>query len=127
MKKATLIYIIILISLSFSCDSEERTQEQEAQKLELMLSEIKNLSTSTNCDESSEWTFTALGSKACGGPSGYIAYSTKIDTKSFLEKVAKYTSAQEKYNQKWGIISDCASIAPPIGIICENGKPTFKY
>jgi hypothetical protein len=35
------------------------------------------------------------GSKACGGPTGFVAYSLKLNTTEFLDKVKKYTNYQK--------------------------------
>jgi hypothetical protein len=128
MKKLKFIGIFFLIGICFSCsDSEGVTQEQEAQILNQMFSEIENLASNVNCNNSSQWAFTNYGSKACGGPIGFIAYSTNIDIDSFLEKIEEHRTAQKKFNEKWGLISDCSIPSQPSGIICENGKPVFEY
>ena len=111
----------------FCSEDIETTKEQDAQKLELLFAEIKTLSTSVACVDSSEWTFTAYGSKPCGGPIGYIAYSSKIDTVFFLRKIDEYTVAQENFNKKWGIISDCTVTPVPSDVVCSNGKPVLEY
>jgi hypothetical protein len=128
MKKLKFIGIFFLMGICFSCsDSEGVTQEQEAQILNQMFSEIENLASNVNCNNSSQWAFTNYGSKACGGPIGFIAYSTNIDIDSFLEKIEEHRTAQKEFNEKWGIISDCSIPSQPSGIICENGKPVFEY
>ena len=127
MKPLQVITLFLVLTLYISCSNEELTQDQEAEKLENMLTVIEKLASTTTCEESSSWTFTAIGSKACGGPTAYIAYSTKIDTKSFLEKVNEYTLAQAKYNDKWNLYSDCSVPSQPTGVICQNGIPTFIY
>lgn len=128
MKKLKFIGIFFLIGICFSCsDSEGVTQEQEAQILNQMFSEIENLASNVNCNNSSQWAFTNYGSKACGGPIGFIAYSTNIDIDSFLEKIEEHRTAQKEFNEKWGLISDCSIPSQPSGIICENGKPVFEY
>lgn len=123
MKKIKFIGIL-LIGICFSC---KNNQKQEAQKLNQMFSEIESLANSENCDDSAEWAFTSHGSKACGGPVGFIAYSTDIDTALFLEKIEEHKTAQQEYNQKWGIASDCSVPTQPSEVTCENGSPVFKY
>ena len=100
---------------------------QEAQQLNQMLNEIKTMASVTECINSAEWRFTHYGSKACGGPVGYIAYSVNIDTTLFLNKVKAHINAEDTYNKKWGIASDCSLPAQPTGIKCENGNPVFEY
>ena len=128
MKKLKLIGIFLLMGFCFSCSSDDGlSQEQEATNLNKMLFSIEGLASSVNCIDSSEWTFTSYGEKACGGPVGYIAYSTNIDTAVFLEKIEEHRIAQQRFNEKWGIISDCSLPAEPIGVICQNGNPVFEY
>jgi hypothetical protein len=128
MKKLNFIGIALLIGICFSCNYDDAlTQEQQAQNLDQMFSEIEILATSENCDDSAEWTFTSYGSKACGGPLGFIAYPINIGTELFLKKIEEYTTAQQEFNQKWGIVSDCSVPSQPSEIICENGSPVFEY
>ena len=128
MKKLNFIGIALLIGICFSCnDDDALTQEQQAQNLDQMFSEIEILATSENCDDSAEWTFTSYGSKACGGPLGFIAYPINIGTELFLKKIEEYTTAQQEFNQKWGIVSDCSVPSQPSEIICKNGSPVFEY
>lgn len=120
--------IFFLLVLCFSCsDDDGLTQKQEADNLEQMFSEIESMAFSVDCNDSSEWTFTSYGDKACGGPVDYIAYSTNIDTALFLQKIEEHRIAQQKFNKKWGIISDCSLIVEPSGVICEDRNPVFEY
>lgn len=128
MKKLKFIGIFIITGLCFSCNKgDEMTQEQETQNLNQMFSEIEILASSENCDDSSDWTFINYGSKACGGPIGFIAYSINIDTELFLKKIEEHTVAQQGFNEKWGIISDCSVPSQPNEVICKNGSPVLEY
>jgi len=126
MKKITL-FAFVLIALPFgSCSTDDdKVQRQEQERIDKLFSELKKISLSVSCTDSSTWTFTEIGNKACGGPSGYIAYSTTIDTASFLKKVKEYSKAVEDYNKKWSIISDCAIVQPPTKVVCKDGLPTL--
>jgi len=126
MKPIILIFISVFFLLT-SCDKETTTQEVDQRKLEAMYTELQQLSQSVACTNAEEWSFTGIGSKACGGATTYIAYSSKIDTASFLSKAEKYTSAMADYNKKWNIFSDCALILRPDEIVCEDGKPKLVY
>ncbi|MDY8135498.1 hypothetical protein [Aquimarina sp. 2201CG5-10] len=128
MKELKFFGILFLIGICFSCDDDDALiQEQEAQNLNQLFFEIESLATSENCNDSAEWTFTSYGSKACGGPVGFIAYSTNIDTELFIKKIQEHRTAQQKFNQKWGVISDCSLPLQPSGVLCENGIPVFEY
>ena len=127
MKSLILIGFIFSFLLSGCSTDDATTQEQEMQQLEKMYAEISLLSVSQECNNSADWDYTAIGSKACGGPTGFIAYSLKINTAAFLEKVKSYTNAQKEFNEKWNISSTCEVPPAPISIKCENGKARLIY
>ncbi|KAF2508521.1 hypothetical protein EYY60_15440 [Flavobacterium zhairuonense] len=130
MKKLGFILAVVCLMLA-SCNNDDAnsnaSQEEDAQKLEKMYQEIVALSqvNTTPCTDSKDWDFTAIGTKACGGPAKYILYSKKINTIDFLAKVKSYTEAEAAFNVKWGIFSTCDVPVPPDGIGCVDGKPTF--
>lgn len=99
----------------------------DEKNLEELLSKITIQSDTAKCNDSKTWNFTALGHKACGGPKTYIAYPNSIDTKAFLELVKNYNTAEEAYNKKYSVISDCALVLPPNSVTCDNGKPVLVY
>ena len=125
--KLGILSTLLMLLISFSCEDDSLSQEQEEQKLRSLFDEIQEMANSKDCEDASNWTYTAYGEKACGGPVGYIAYSTLIDTASFLDKVDEHRAAQQEFNQKWGITSDCSVPQEPDDVICENGDPAFVY
>ena len=102
-------------------------QEKDFLALMDLFYEIEQIAYSKNCSDSSLWKITAYGSKACGGPQGYLPYSTEIDTVDFLNKVAAYTAAEDAFNKKWNIISDCSLAPSPNRVECNNGFPSLIY
>jgi hypothetical protein len=106
---------------------ELSSQEIEHRSLMDLFNEIQNLSYSVSCLNATDWSFVAYGSKACGGAQGYIAYSSQIDTASFLKKIEAYAQAEKDFNFKWGLISDCSITNPPTSVECQNGIPTLIY
>jgi len=123
-----IIPVMFVISLIVACtDRNEPKPNDDQAELEKLYSEIEKLASQYTCENAGDWKFTAIGSKACGGASAYIAYSVKIDESSFLKKVNQFTQMQADYNKKWGAYSDCALVAQPKSVICDNGKPKFTY
>lgn len=126
------LYLICLSLFAFfainGCD-KEKSKAKDEQELELLYAKIKTLAESSICGGSTnhELKFIAIGSKACGGPTGYLGYSTSINVKEFEELVEQYTTLQKEYNKKWQIISDCMYHIPPESVECENGKPVLVY
>ncbi len=111
------------------CATEQETfsQDEEMRQLQIRFDEILKISESVKCEGGNDWKFTAIGSKACGGPSGYIAYSKSIDEAAFLQKVESYTAAVKTFNEKWGATSDCSLVTPPSAVGCEDGKAVLIY
>ena len=128
MNSLKFIGILFLFGLCLSCnDDDGLAQHQEAENIHLLFVEIQNLASSEECNDSTEWTFTSYGNKACGSPEGFIAYSRNINTKLFLEKIEEHRTAQRNFNEKWEIVSDCSVPTQPSAVICENGRPLFEY
>lgn len=123
----TLIWIpVIVLLMSFSCVDTEDQRRSDLGVLELLEEEIIALSESVSCTNSNEWKFTAMGSKACGGPTRYIAYHQSVERK-FLELVDQYTFRQQEYNRRNNVFSDCMLVASPRSVSCEGGKPILVY
>jgi len=124
------IYGAVAVALMVAaCEKQAMvgSPELESIRLENLYRELDSLAGLYPCEDSGEWRFTAVGEKACGGPAGYLAYSTELDTVSFLDKVARYTDLQREYNVKWDVVSDCMFLTPPTGISCEGGEAKLVW
>jgi hypothetical protein len=120
--------IVLIMSLMWACtDRGEPRQDADQTELEQLYKDIEKSAQQFTCENAGDWKFTAIGSKACGGASSYIAYSVKIDESSFLKKVEQFTKLQADYNKKYGVFSDCSLVIQPKGVTCDNGKPKFTY
>jgi len=119
--------IVSLTERELVVKRELTEQEKEHKNLIALFDEIQTLVYIISCTDTANWSFTAYGSKACGGPQGYVPYSKDIDTIAFLQKIEGYTKAEKKFNIKWGIISDCSIIAEPKNVECINGYPSLIY
>lgn len=97
------------------------SQNEEQLQMKNLINKIDSLISTETCSDATEWKFTAIGSKACGGPSSYIAYPIKLENE-VLPKVTQFTSMQSAFNTKYKIMSDCAMVLPPTEIKCEEGK-----
>ena len=119
-----------IIVFSFAgCEEKDfsSSRESDEQEMSSLRKEIDKMAEQVSCDNSADWKFVAIGSKACGGATGYIAYSVKIDEALFLKKVAMFNQKQKAFNVKWNMMSDCMAPAPPKTIECVNGKPKLVY
>lgn len=125
-----IIAFSLVVAVCFAgCEEKDFKSSREDDELEMsnLRKEIDKMSEQVNCDNAVEWKFTAIGSKSCGGPTAYVAYSTKIDEALFLKKVAIYNQKQKAFIVKWSLISDCMILTPPKSIECVNDKPKLVY
>jgi hypothetical protein len=114
------ILALITIVLGLACE-KELTRDEERALLDAQKQEIISLAKSGACAINSQCRYTGLGSKPCGGPWGYIVYSTSVDTSKLFLKISDYNAAEDRYNRKWGIYSTCDVPPPPDSIRCLNG------
>ena len=121
------IGIFLISLLVVSC--ELATNEPliiTAEELVKQQTEIIQLSESVPCTNASEWKFTPMGNKACGGPARYIAYHQSVE-REFLDLVERFTTAQKTYNETNNVLSDCMLVGPPRTIQCEANKAVLVY
>lgn len=125
-------YFIFLFCASFlfsGCSIDDdfpQNQDEDLAMLSELFGEIVAM-TDEGCTDAEAWDFVAYGSKACGGPQGYIAYPTTIDVEAFLILVENYTTEEAIYNSNYGIVSTCDILPEPIGVTCENEVAVLVY
>ena len=68
----------------------------------------------------------ALGSRPCGGPTEYLAYSSIVGKREVLEaKAYEYGFLQEELNRAQGVSGTCEVLAQP-KLACVNGRCTLN-
>lgn len=107
--------------------SDTSSIEEDQQLLEELYQEIVEMISGTLCEDASQWRFTAIGAKACGGAADYIAYPLSIDEDHFLNLVGHYTEQTGVFNTKWGVFSTCDVTRRPTAVACQDGEPFFLY
>lgn len=74
------------------------------------------------CDNAQQCRTLPVGAKACGGPAGYLAWSTKRGNGELLARLAAQQAAEErKKNEKSGMMSTCSIELDP-GATCSAGR-----
>jgi hypothetical protein len=119
---------IFLIAL-FVASCERATNEPllvSEEELIIAQAEIIRLAESVPCTNASEWKFTQMGSKACGGPARYMAYHQSVE-RELLDLVENFTSLQKAYNEQNDVVSDCMLVGPPRTVQCEANKAVLVY
>ncbi|MFY1046971.1 hypothetical protein [Chryseobacterium sp. GP-SGM7] len=106
--------------------ADENNQKYETAALEKIKIAIESEIAKEKCTRNADWTFAPIGSKACGGPTGYIAYPKKIETE-ILPKIESYNQRMSDFNKKYNITSDCMMAPEPTSVRCENGKGVLVF
>jgi hypothetical protein len=117
-----LIVLLLFLGASASCQSTDGVQNITLQDLELQFKTIQEFVDKNNCSENSQCNYIAYGSKACGGPQGYLVYSSEINLDKLKALVTKYSKDEDSYNKQNGIVSDCSTPSPPEQFSCIDGK-----
>jgi hypothetical protein len=74
------------------------------------------------CDTASQCRTLPVGSKACGGPAGFLPWSSKRSNGELLATLAaEQASAEREQNAKSGMMSTCSVEQDP-GASCTAGK-----
>jgi hypothetical protein len=119
---------IAIMAIVLGCsNTTETSKEEDLAELQVLNDEIQQLIATGICSSNTDCYYIAFGSKACGGPTSYLVYSTSIDVNLLKEKVAAYNEKEDDFNKKWGIISDCSVVSPPNSVTCVQGKCSAIY
>ena len=104
-------------------DKTELGLEKVSQEtLNSLRADISAIEKNNECDSNTQCKVIAAGSRACGGPSHYMLYSTKTTTDETAKAVAdKLTKYESLYNAQTGMQSICAMLTKP-ATQCINNK-----
>lgn len=84
--------------------------------------ELHELIGPATCSADSQCRSLAVGAKACGGPAGYLAWSTAgTDVARVTDLAARQTEAQRREVVASGMRSNCAIAVDP-GAVCLAGR-----
>jgi len=122
------LFFSFLILLMFNCESSNKNnQERDKQELDKLSKEIHSIADSSVCSDEYTCKYMGLGAKPCGGYWSYLVYSTSVNEEDLIAKVKRYNELERKYNENYGIISDCSVVMPPDDVECEDGKCKAFY
>ena len=123
-----LLSSLFIVLSANKCDNQDTmTCEEMRDQLNEMKTNIQNLADTSICNATFECRSIALGSKPCGGPWGYLVYSTSIDTLKLSKLVATYNQHEKLMNTECGLISDCSFVSPPQQLECKNNRCIAIY
>ncbi|MFG6431625.1 hypothetical protein [Roseateles sp. LYH14W] len=84
--------------------------------------ELRELIGPAACRTDTQCRSLAVGAKACGGPAGYLAWSTEgTDATRLAALAARQAQAQRRENEASGMRSNCALVTDP-GAACVASR-----
>ena len=99
--------------------SDEEALETLHQQIVAMIGEPR-------CENIVHCRLLALGSRPCGGPAEYLAYSSIVGKRDVLEaKAYEYGFLQEEVSRTRGMSGTCEVLAQP-RLACVNGRCTLN-
>ena len=88
--------------------------EADSAALGRLFDEARALARREGCPNSAQCRAVAIGSKACGGPRGYVIYCPlTTDEPALRRKAAEATQTERAFNVKYQLASDCAYVMVP--------------
>jgi hypothetical protein len=74
-----------------------------------------------SCTDASQCRTLPIGARACGGPEGYLAYSTSSAPEAELKTLAeRHKQERADFHAKSGMLSNCRYMPDP-GAVCVAG------
>ena len=92
-----------------------------APKQDDLLAQIRALIGNASCTDGSQCRTLPIGARACGGPEGYLAYSTSSAPEAELKALAeRHKQERADFHAKSGALSNCRYMPDP-GAVCVAG------
>ena len=120
-----LVFFIVATSLSNVLSAEQLdgdiTIEQIRTKALSIKKEVESMRGNAVCVNRSECRAIGYGAKPCGGPSGYLVYSTRDTSAALLEsKVREFNAVVRELNVRRAAVSDCLFVSQPSVTCAQN-------
>ena len=96
-------------------------QQEDQEKLANQFEAIQSQIDTVECTNEADWRIAPIGAKPCGGPATFIAYPVTMEN-DILPRIENFSAQQKAFNEKYGLMSDCAMVPAPSGLRCENGE-----
>ncbi|WP_229210701.1 hypothetical protein [Duganella sp. CF517] len=97
-----------------------------ATQTEALWKKIQAANADTSCDTQSQCHTIGFGSKACGGPERYLAWSSKNSDGAALKAlIEQHAAARRADDQREQMMSTCSLVSDP-GASCRAGRCTIN-
>jgi hypothetical protein len=105
-----------------ACGTSPSSADDIQAALQELTAQIDRIIGDATCELTDQCRVIAVGSKPCGGPWGYRAYSTlNTDVSSLEITVRRYNDLQKEHNRRTGAMSDCMFVTEP-AVQCVSGR-----
>ncbi len=108
------LFLAASVSACTAADAD-RSLTAGALPADVALAEVRQLISQAVCTTDADCRTMAIGSKACGGPEAYLAWSVRqTDPQALSAAAARHADQQRTQNQKpGGRMSNCAWVSDP--------------
>jgi hypothetical protein len=112
----------LLMLAASACGSAPPPASPVAGKTEALWKKIQAANADTSCDTQSQCHPVGIGSKACGGPERYMAWSSKNSDGAALKAlIEQHAAARRADDEREHMMSTCSLISDP-GATCRAGQ-----
>jgi hypothetical protein len=116
---SAVLALIVPLAAAAASASDEEALDNLHQQIVALIGEPR-------CENIVHCRLLALGSRPCGGPAEYLAYSSIAGKREVLEaKAYEYGFLQEEVNRARGLSGTCDVLAQP-RLACVNGRCTLN-
>ena len=125
------LFAVALFALSgVACAVDPAASAASAPKSASLMAPITTLIGDAECDNQGQCRAVGIGARPCGGPNGYLAWSSKKTDPSALQAAVKaHAQAQSEENKTSGLVSDCRVLPEPSAVCrprASDGKKTCQ-
>jgi hypothetical protein len=120
-----LLCVLVIAAMTGACAQAPARSELPAGSAGL-LAAIKSEVGEARCDGPQQCRSVAIGAKPCGGPDGYLAWSTgQTDEARLTPLLARYAAARTEENRRANMSSTCVMETNP-GVSCQASRCTLR-
>ncbi|PWT74449.1 MAG: hypothetical protein C5B46_04050 [Proteobacteria bacterium] len=114
-------FAIVLSSMAFAAEAPA-TAGSDEEALARLRAQITELIGQPTCSNLVHCRVLALGTKPCGGPAEYLAYSSITSNRELLEaKAYEYSFLDQEVNAKRGVVGTCEVLREP-HVLCIDRR-----
>jgi hypothetical protein len=122
MMRGLLAAVLVVVGVLIACGGSQSAADDIQATLQELTAQIDRIIGNATCEVTNQCRVIAVGSKPCGGPWSYRAYSTlNTDVSSLEGTVQRYNDLQKEHNRRTGAISDCMFVTEPT-VQCVTGR-----